>query len=88
MIKRPKDPNPLFKMEDEKVIVKSLSPLQRQREKDGTPITRGNPTSLLPPDTELYLEGLNKGSEENVEKAAPLDAEAVIKAYLEHSEGE
>ncbi len=87
MIQRPKDPNPLFKMVDEPVVAKSLTPLQRQRHKDGTPITAGNPTSLHPPDIKLHLEGFSK-SEEPVKKAARLDAEAVVKAFLAHTDGE
>ena len=87
MIQRPKDPNPLFKMVDEPVVAKSLSPLQRQRQKDGSPITGGNPTSLRPPDTKLYLEGMSK-SEEPVKKVERLDVEAVVKAFLAHTDGE
>lgn len=88
MIKRPIDPNPLFRMDDDPVVAKSLTPLQRQREKDGTPITTGNPTSLHPPDTELYLEGLTKSTEEPIEKSEPLDPDAVVKAFMAYTEGE
>ena len=87
MIKRPTDPDPLFKMVDEPVVAKSLTPLERQRRKDGSPITTGNPTSLRPPDTQIYLEGMSK-SEEPVKKAERLDVEAVVKAYLDHTDGE
>ncbi len=88
MIKRPIDPNPLFRMSDDPVVAKSLSPLQRQREKDGTHGLRGNPTSLHPPDTELYLEGLTKSTEEPIEKSEPLDPDVVVKAFMAYTEGE
>lgn len=80
----------MFPFEETPTVVKSLTPMQRQRELDGTPITVTPHTALRPPDPVLTLGGLAKGSlaekmgEKHGEaKADPEDPLFVVKSYLE-----
>lgn len=71
-------------------IHKSMSPIVRQREEDGTPITRTPPSALRPADMPLFLNGhepvqksliskedLKKKGQEGLSKAYE-----IVKAYL------
>jgi hypothetical protein len=88
MIERPKDPNPLFPLVDEPVRAHRQTDLERQRDRDGTPIiTRGNRTSLQPPELKLTLNDptIKKGQDDGLpEPSKPdHDPDEVVKAYLE-----
>lgn len=78
------DPNGLFAVDESVTLIKSVrTPMQRQRDLDGTPHTITGPTALRPPDPELVIEGLSKACSEASPAPAPLDVDAVIKAFLE-----
>lgn len=87
---RPAAINPLFQMVESETVVKGLSPIQRQRKEDGTPLTRGARTSLRPADPELTLrDDLVKGSiaekfakRPEQPKMDPVDPISVVKAYM------
>lgn len=59
-------------------VIRGTSPLERQRLKDGSPITRGNVTRFLPPETPLIVKG--KSSEEVCKADECSDLERVNKA--------
>jgi hypothetical protein len=92
---RPASANPIFEMVEPETVVKGLSPMQRQRLEDGTPITRQGPTALRPADPELVIRpDLAKGSyaatlESKSPKYGapprqdPQEPLGVIKSYLE-----
>lgn len=50
----------MFKFSSPSTSVTHPSAMERQRQKDGTPITRGNLTSLQPPDVALIIKGSPK----------------------------
>lgn len=87
---RPAAANPLFKMEEGPVVEKSLSPMQRQRQADGSPYTRTSPTGLRPADPELILRPeLLKGSlmekqanRPELPKQDPEDPLTIVKSYM------
>lgn len=87
---RPVAENPLFEMVESPTVVKGLSPMQRQRQEDGTPHTRTGPTALRPADPILTLPNiLVKGSlvekfdeRPKQPKQDPADPMAVVKSYL------
>lgn len=94
---RPASANPIFEMVEPEPVIKGLSPMQRQRLEDGTPITRSGPTALRPADPMLVLRPeLSKGSlaekleEKNPKYGAPRqdpqEPLGVIKSYLEKAE--
>lgn len=73
------------------VVVKGLTPMQRQRELDGTPHTRTPATALHPPDPVLSLPNtmVKKGSlvekfdeRPKAPKQDPEDPMTVVKSYL------
>ncbi len=72
------------------IVVKGLTPMQRQRELDGTPHTRTGPTALRAPDPVLVLPAtLKKGSlvekfdeRPKAPKQEPEDPMTVVKSYL------
>lgn len=45
----------IFKFVEKETIVKGRSPMQRQRDEDGTPLTRQGHTALRPPEPKLTL---------------------------------
>lgn len=89
MLQRPASDNSLFAMVDSEVTVRDLSPIERQRQSDGTPRTVGGRTGLRPPEPTLYLEGISKGVNEDgvkADRANPrpdIDPDAVVKAFLD-----
>lgn len=82
---RPTSKNPLFVMYEPEIVSKSRTPIQRQRDLDGTPHTTGGRYRLSPPDVELTLNpALIKSSmvekiEEKKETKNPID---VVKSFL------
>ena len=79
-------------VEEEAPVRKGLTPIERQRAEDGTPITRTPLSGLRPADTALFLKGhepvkksiatkddLKKQGLEGLSKAYE-----VVKAYLKH----
>jgi hypothetical protein len=77
-------------MSEGEIIIKGQSPIQRQREEDGTPMTRGGASGLRPSGPTLTLKGdLVKGSlAENLPpksgpKTDPVDPISVVKSFLE-----
>jgi len=87
---RPEDPNPLFQMNEEYTVKKSLSPIEHQRLADGTPHTVPGPTRLHPGNVEpvhespeLYLEQMEKSDP----PAPKLDADLIVKSFLEKGTG-
>lgn len=87
---RPEDPNPLFKMVDEKPVIKSRTDMERQRDADGTPHTITGRTSLRPPGVRLFVQDdsvekstkkQSLNAKENAEEDA-VDPEKIVKAYL------
>lgn len=84
--------NGLFNFTDEvHVVRKSISNIERQREADGTPITRTPPSALKPRGVDLVLkdfENVNKSlAEENKRKEDEkaknkIDPAEVVKSYL------
>ena len=88
---RPESKEQLFEMDDTvEVVKKSLTPMQRQRRKDGTPYTRGGATSLRPEGLALYLgdDKVSKGSLDESGTSEPvLDPTEVVKAYLKFNAG-
>lgn len=84
---RPADPNPLFQMDtDAGYVVKSQTPIQRQRELDGTPHTKMRPSPLHAPDYALFLEDskLNKSesAQPPVKTDPPLNPDMVVKSFM------
>lgn len=88
-LQRPASDNSLFALVEQEVVVRELSPIQRQRVEDGTPHTRTAFTALRPPEPKLYLEGISKGvNSDGVkdDRANPMpvtDPDAVVKAFLD-----
>jgi hypothetical protein len=64
-------------MEDEVYVVKSRTPIERQRDEDGTPFTSSRP-GFKPADPELYL---SKGSLAEKLGKAPTPAKADPPVY-------
>jgi hypothetical protein len=91
---RPQDPNPLFDMDDESYVVKSMTPLQRQRAADGTLHSNKRRDGLAPPSVPnvdgetFYIQ--SDGAEEGVQKSRhpqeSIDVRAVLKAFFEKGE--
>lgn len=88
---RPDSENPLFEMVEAPVVVKGLSPIQRQRLADGSQHTITGPTALRPADPVLSLPEtmVKKGSlvEKYDERPKPIkqdpeDPMTVVKSYL------
>jgi hypothetical protein len=88
---RPDATNPLFEMVEAPIVVKGLSPIQRQRLADGTPHTVTGPTALRAPDPALVLPEtlVKKGSlvekydeRPKQPKQDPEDPMTVVKSYL------
>lgn len=77
------DPNPLFPMVDEGYVVKSLSPMERQRRLDGTQHTMMRPSTLEPKGIDLYLSGDKIDKSIPIVEAKSLDAAAIIKSFME-----
>ena len=79
--RRPVEPNPLFPFSDEVKIVKGKKTAeQKQRELDGTPLTRSGPRAWSPPQPTLYVK------DAKVEKSvgtAPIDPSEEIKKFLD-----
>lgn len=92
---RPQSDNPLFVMVESELVVKGLSPMQRQRLADGTPMTVSGPTALRPADPTLVLKGSlvekleegGKGKHDEVVQD-PVDPLGVIKSFLEQGSKE
>lgn len=86
--------NSLFQIVEPVTVVKGLSPIERQRKEDGTPITRQPPSALRPPDAVLSLKNdlINKGSmvarfenkfpKNSTPRQDPAEPLGVIKSYL------
>jgi len=84
MIKRPTDPNPLFSFSEETIITHD-SDIVRQRQRDGSPITKGNLTALKPPTRQLTIKDMPiKKSVEatRTDEENKLDPDEVVKAWL------
>ncbi len=88
---RPESANPLFEMVEAPIVVKGLTPIQRQRLADGTPHTVTGRTALRPADPELKLPEsmVKKGSlvekydeRPKQPKQDPEDPMTVVKSYL------
>jgi hypothetical protein len=80
---RPATQDAIFAMSEEYTVEKSYrTPIQRQRDLDGTPFTKGNYTGLGP-SVNLYLgeDRLSKGSASD-EPKKQIDPDAIMKAYL------
>lgn len=88
MIKRPVDPNPLlFAFVDGPIIVKGLSPMQEQRQKDGSPMTKpAAPLAAKPVDKKLVLDSLSKSASLTPTKKESVeckpDPDEIVKAFL------
>ena len=65
----------MFKIAARPTSIVRASPLERQRQKDGSPITRGNVTSLHPPEQALIVKSAKRES-----VACDSDAEVLAKA--------
>lgn len=82
------DPDPLFSMEEGEVTIKSMSPIERQRAKDGSPVTATRRSALKAPDPKLTLKkGSMAGDIEDGRKAPnktepPISPSEVVKAFL------
>ena len=92
---RPEPENPLFEMVEAPVVIKGLSPIQRQRLADGSQHTITGPTALRPADPTLTLPEtmMNKGSlvekydeRPKMPKQEPEDPMTVVKSYLAKAE--
>lgn len=73
------------------VVRKSVSAIEYQRAKDGTPITAHGPTALRAAGPDLVLRSDLVKSGASTAVSAPLDSEkldpeAVVKAYLAHQD--
>lgn len=94
---RPSADNPLFEMYERPIVVKGTPPIVRQRQMDGTPMTRTAATALRPADPELTVRKdlINKGSYvEQVEAKEsrykfpdqdPAEPLGVLKAYMAYN---
>lgn len=86
--------NSLFQMVEPETTVKGLSPIERQRKEDGTPMTRTPPSALRPADPALSLKSdlINKGSmvarydekypRNDAPRLDPPEPLGVLKSYL------
>lgn len=90
-LSRPESDGLLFAMVESPTLVKGLSPMQRQREADGSGHTRTGSTALRPPDPTLVFPDslLSKGSlvekydeRPKMPKMDPEDPMMVVKSYL------
>lgn len=73
------DPGGIFEYDEAPVVIKSQTPMQRQREMDGTPMTRSAHSSLRPAGPKLTL-----GDFEEVNKSVQTShdrAESMYKSY-------
>lgn len=89
MIERPKDPNGIFQLDESvEVVRKGLTPMQRQRQADGSPHTRHGHSKLRPEGPRLHLgsDKISKSKDaslnERKESDPAPDPDAVVKAYL------
>lgn len=84
---RKSDPNPLFKEADDGYVVKSLSPIERQRRADGSMHTTVRPSAVEAKDYDLYIgeDKINK-SDKSVSAQAEndIDPDEVVKAFMEY----
>lgn len=86
---RPEFQNELFPMVESPTVVKSMTPIERQREEDGTPMTAMRPSRLRPPDPEQPRLFINKGSlvekydeRPKMPKQDPEDPMTTVKSYM------
>lgn len=89
---RPQPKNPLFPLVEGETIIKSETPIEVQRRKDGTPITRMGAMAVQPPDPVVFLKSdlIKKGSlveqyapqHKELPKLSPEETLGVIKSYL------
>jgi hypothetical protein len=83
---RAADPTPLFGIKsDEGYVVKSMTPMQRQRYEDGSLHSMDRLTALSPRGIELYLSGdkIDKSGPARSSSPARLDVAAVLKSFME-----
>lgn len=76
-INKPESENKLFRVVERKTVVKGRTPIQAQRDADGTPFTIHGPTALKPQDPHLVLKGLP-----GKEKEEPVDMKEVVSKSL------
>jgi len=83
---RPEFQNELFPMVEAPTVVKSLTPIERQRAEDGTQLTPMRPSALRPADPALYI---TKGSlvekyaeRPQLPKQQPEDPMTTVKSYI------
>lgn len=83
--RQPMNLNGLFPVSNGAVTISKSTPMQRQRELDGTPITRGNVTRLQPPGERLIIKSACKADlpQEDDEVTKLAKAQAVVKAFME-----
>ena len=89
--RRDKDPNPLFPVEEVPMVQKALSPIERQRANDGSPMTAVRPSALKAPDPQLTLKkgshagNIKEGRHDPVKSDPPITKvtpDDVVKAFL------
>jgi len=80
---RPEATNPLFTMNDSYTVVKSfMTPIQRQRSLDGSPITTTPRTALRPEGERIYLGGDHITKSVSCDEKPQPDPDEVMKSYL------
>lgn len=86
---RPEFKNELFPMVEAPTVVKSMTPMERQREVDGTPMTAMRPSRLHPPEAEQPGLYVTKGSlvekydeRPKLPKQDPEDPMTTVKSYI------
>ena len=82
------DPNPLFTMEEGEYVVKALTPIERQRQADGTLHSMHRPSAVEPnvvaPDDKFYI--ASDKVEKAVSTSVDLNPDEVVKAFMEEGE--
>lgn len=84
---KPATTNPIFSEGEDTYVVKAVTPMEHQRRLDGSLHSMNRKSALSPKGIDLYISGdkVNK-SETPLESDGPLDADGIVKSYMEHSQ--
>lgn len=76
----------MFSTVSRPTTIRGLSPIERQRVKDKTPITRGNLTTLQPPEIPLIVKGCSDDLKKTEDECSDIEkvnkAQEFIKSYM------
>lgn len=80
---RPPTSDPIFSEGDNTYVVKATTPMQHQRSLDGSQHSMNRRSALAPKGIDLYISGDKVTKSQPKPKPAPLDADAIVKSFME-----